>query len=62
MYRARKRKSRLTFYLKFFIPAVVVLLIGCGAFAGYAVNTLTHPKRSLTAARDFPKKDRKSVV
>lgn len=56
MYRARKRKSRLTFYLKFFIPAVVVLLIGCGAFAGYAVNTLTHPKRSLTAARDFPKK------
>ncbi len=56
MYRARKRKTRLTFYLKFFIPAVVVLLIGCIAFSAYAVNALTHPKRSLTAAKDFPKK------
>jgi pimeloyl-ACP methyl ester carboxylesterase len=56
MYSARKRKSRLTFYLKFFIPAVVVLIVGLGVFTGYAVNTLTHPKRALNAAKDFNKK------
>lgn len=54
MYRTRKRKSRVVFYLKFLIPALVGFVLLIGSIDAYLVYNLTHPRR-VVAAKDFNK-------